>query len=127
MLILFQACRAQILKLAHPNAVVHVKTGNTIVERELVESVTTFTILYLFFTFIGSLVYSFFGFDLLESISVSVAMMSNVGPAFGSVGTMSNFAAVPALAKVIMGLQMIVGRLGIVSILMVIPTFNKRY
>ena len=126
-LILFQACRAQILKLAHPNAVVHVKTGNTIVERELVESVTTFTILYLFFTFIGSLVYSFFGFDLLESISVSVAMMSNVGPAFGSVGTMSNFAAVPALAKVIMGLQMIVGRLGIVSILMVIPTFNKRY
>lgn len=126
-LILFQACRAQILKLAHPNAVVHVKTGNTIIERELVESVTTFTILYLFFTFIGSLTYSFFGFDLLESISVSVAMMSNVGPAFGSVGTMSNFAAVPALAKVILGFQMIIGRLGIVSILMVIPTFNKRY
>ncbi len=126
-LILFQACRAQILKLAHPNAVVHVKTGNTIIERELVESVTTFTILYLFFTFIGSLIYSFFGFDLLESISVSVAMMSNVGPAFGSVGTMSNFAAVPALAKVLMGFQMIIGRLGIVSILMVIPTFNKRY
>ena len=126
-LILFQACRAQILKLAHPNAVVHVKTGNTIIERELVESVTTFTILYLFFTFIGSLIYSFFGFDLLESISVSVAMMSNVGPAFGSVGTMSNFAAVPALAKVILGFQMIIGRLGIVSILMVIPTFNKRY
>ena len=126
-LILFQACRAQILKLAHPNAVVHVKTGNTIIERELVESVTTFTILYLFFTFIGSLIYSLFGFDLLESISVSVAMMSNVGPAFGSVGTMSNFAAVPALAKVLMGFQMIIGRLGIVSILMVIPTFNKRY
>ena len=126
-LILFQACRAQILKLAHPNAVVHVKTGQTIIERELVESVTTFTILYLFFTFIGSLIYSFFGFDLLESISVSVAMMSNVGPAFGSVGTMSNFAAVPALAKVILGFQMIIGRLGIVSILMVIPTFNKRY
>ena len=54
-------------------------------------------------------------------------MMSNVGPAFGSVGTMDNFAAVPALAKVLMGFQMIVGRLGIVSILMVIPTFNKRY
>lgn len=126
-LILFQACRAQILKLAHPNAVVHVKSGNTIIERELVESVTTFTILYLFFTFVGSLIYSFFGFDLLESIGVSVAMMSNVGPAFGSVGTMSNFAAVPALAKVIMGIQMIVGRLGIVSILMIIPTFNKRY
>ena len=126
-LILFQACRAQILKLAHPNAVVHVKSGNTIIERELVESVTTFTILYLFFTFVGSLIYACFGFDLLESIGVSVAMMSNVGPAFGSVGTMSNFAAVPALAKVIMGIQMIVGRLGIVSILMIIPTFNKRY
>ena len=126
-LILFRACRAQIVKFAHPNAVVHVKTGDTIIERELVESVTTFTILYLFFTFIGALVYSCFGFDLLESTSVSIAMMSNVGPAFGSVGTMSSFAAVPALAKVLMGLQMIVGRLGIVSILMIIPTFNKRY
>ena len=40
---------------------------------------------------------------------------------------MANFAAVPALAKVIMGIQMIIGRLGIVSILMIIPTFNKRY
>ena len=126
-LIMFQACRAQIFRLAHPNAVVHVKSGNTIIERDLVESVTTFTILYLFFAFVGALIYSLFGFDLLESLSVSVAMMSNVGPAFGSVGTMSNFADVPALAKLLMGLQMIVGRLGIVSILMVIPTFNKRY
>lgn len=126
-LILMQACRAQIVKFAHPNAVVHVRTGGTIIERDLLESVTTFTILYLFFTFIGGLVYSLFGFDLLESMGISIAMMSNVGPAFGSVGTMANFAAVPALAKVIMGIQMIVGRLGIVSILMIIPTFNKRY
>ena len=126
-LILMQACRAQIVKFAHPNAVVHVRTGGTIIERDLLESVTTFTILYLFFTFIGGLIYSLFGFDLLESIGISIAMMSNVGPAFGSVGTMANFAAVPALAKVIMGIQMIIGRLGIVSILMIIPTFNKRY
>ena len=126
-LILMQACRAQIVKFAHPNAVVHVRTGGTIIERDLLESVTTFTILYLFFTFIGSLIYSLFGFDLLESMGISIAMMSNVGPAFGSVGTMANFAAVPALAKVIMGIQMIIGRLGIVSILMIIPTFNKRY
>ena len=126
-LILMQACRAQIVKFAHPNAVVHVRTGGTIIERDLLESVTTFTILYLFFTFIGGLIYSLFGFDLLESIGISIAMMSNVGPAFGSVGTMANFAAVPALAKVIMGIQMIIGRLGIVSVLMIIPTFNKRY
>lgn len=126
-LILMQACRAQIVKFAHPNAVVHVRTGGTIIERDLLESVTTFTILYLFFTFIGGLIYSLFGFDLLESMGISIAMMSNVGPAFGSVGTMANFAAVPALAKVIMGIQMIIGRLGIVSILMIIPTFNKRY
>jgi trk system potassium uptake protein TrkH len=126
-LILMQACRAQIVKFAHPNAVVHVRTGGTIIERDLLESVTTFTILYLFFTFIGGLIYSLFGFDLLESMGISIAMMSNVGPAFGSVGTMANFAAVPALAEVIMGIQMIIGRLGIVSILMIIPTFNKRY
>ena len=54
-------------------------------------------------------------------------MMSNVGPAFGSVGTMSNFAAVAPLAKWIMGLQMIIGRLGIYSALMVLTIFDRRH
>ncbi|MBR6269076.1 MAG: TrkH family potassium uptake protein [Bacteroidales bacterium] len=121
------AARAQIIKLAHPNAVVQVRSGKTLVDGELLSSVTMYVLLYLLLTLFFALIYSFFGFDLLETLGVSVSMMSNVGPAFGSVGTMSNFAAVAPLAKWIMGVQMIIGRLGIYSALMVLTIFDRRY
>ena len=121
------AARAQIIKLAHPNAVVQVRSGKTLVDNDLLSSVTMYVLLYALLTIFFALVYSFFGFDLLETLGVSVSMMSNVGPAFGSVGTMSNFAAVAPLAKWIMGVQMIIGRLGIYSALMVLTIFDRRY
>jgi len=126
-LILLNGAKAQILKMAHPNAVVQVRSGKTLVDRDLLTSVSMFVILYLLLTFVFSLIYSLFGFDLLETIGISVAMMSNVGPAFGSVGTMSNFADVQAAAKVIMGFQMIIGRLGIYSVLMIFTLFGRRH
>lgn len=124
--ILYHASRVHLLKKAYPNSVIQVKVGGIPVSTELLSSVSLFVIIYLFTTFVCSLIYSLFGFDLLESISISVAMMSNLGPAFGSVGTMSNFSMVPDAAKYIMGLQMILGRLGIYSVLLMIPMFKRR-
>ena len=126
-LILLKGAKAQIIKMAHPNSVVQIRSGNTVIDRELMSSVSMFAIVYFFVAFAFSLVYSFFGFDLLETIGVSVSMMSNVGPAFGSVGTMSNFSDVPALAKFIMGIQMIIGRLGVYSVLMIFTIFSRRH
>ena len=39
---------------------------------------------------------------------------------------MSSFAAAPELVKVLMGFQMIIGRLGIYSILLVFVLYRKR-
>ena len=124
--ILRKAAHAQLTRMAHPNAVVQVRSGNSVVDNELLTSVSIYVILYFVLAFFA-LIYSFFGFDLHETISVSVAMMSNVGPAYGSVGTMSNYAAVAPLAKWIMGLQMIIGRLGIFSALMLFTLFSRRH
>ena len=125
--ILRKAAHAQLTRMAHPNAVVQVRSGNSVVDNELLTSVSIYVILYFVLAFFFALIYSFFGFDLHETISVSVAMMSNVGPAYGSVGTMSNYAAVAPLAKWIMGLQMIIGRLGIFSALMLFTLFSRRH
>ncbi|MBO4570556.1 MAG: TrkH family potassium uptake protein [Bacteroidales bacterium] len=125
--ILRKAAHAQITRMAHPNAVVQVRSGNSVVDNELLTSVSLYVILYFVLAFFFAVIYSFFGFDFHETVSVSVSMMSNVGPAFGSVGTMSNYAAVAPLAKWIMGVQMIIGRLGIFSALMVFTLFSKRH
>ena len=125
--ILLKAAKAQLVKMAHPNAVVPVKTDGQVIEKEMLSSVSIYVCLYIIFVFVMALIYSLFGFDIMGSMSASISMMSNVGPAFGSVGTMSNFAAVPAAAKFIMGIQMIMGRLGVYSILMVFTLFGRRH
>jgi len=125
--ILWNSAKAQIEKMANPNAVVSVKTGGVTIERDLLNSVSMLTIIYLFLTLFFALVYSLFGFNFLETLGTSVSMMSNVGPAFGEYGSMSSFAQAPAASKVLMGFQMIIGRLGVYSVLMIVPMIKKRF
>ena len=122
----FRAARAQIVKIAYPNAVVQVKSDGQAIDRDLISSVSIYILLYLILTLIMAVVYAAFGLDLLTSVSASVSMMSNVGPCFGSFGSsMSNFSAAPEMVKLLMGIQMIVGRLGIYSILLVFVLYRK--
>lgn len=122
-----KAARAQLIKIAYPNAVVQVKSGGQPIDRDLISSVSIYVLLYIIITLIMAIVYAAFGLDLLTSVSASVSMMSNVGPCFGTFGSsMSSFATAPELAKVLMGIQMIIGRLGIYSILLVFILYRKR-
>ena len=122
-----KAARAQLIKIAWPNAVVQVKSDGQTIDRDLITSVSLYVLLYILITFVMAVVYAAFGLDLLTSVSASISMMSNVGPCFGTFGSsMSNFSSAPELAKVLMGIQMIIGRLGIYSILLVFVLYRKR-
>lgn len=124
--ILLKASHSQLVKIAHPNAVVHTKAGGQVIDNELYSSVSIYVLIYLFIALIGSIIYAAMGFDLISSLSASIAMMSNVGPCFGMYGSsMSSFADAPSVAKFLMGVQMIVGRLGIYSILSIFVLFRK--
>ena len=122
-----KAARAQLIKIAYPNAVVQVKSDGQTIDRDMITSVSLYVLLYLIITLVMAVVYAAFGLDLLTSVSASVSMMSNVGPCFGTFGSsMDSFSAAPELAKVLMGIQMIIGRLGIYSILLVFILYRKR-
>lgn len=124
--ILFKASRAQLVKIAHPNAVVQTKSGGQVIDRDLYTSISIYVLIYLFIVFLFALAYAAMGYDLLSSIGTSISMMSNVGPAFGQYGTsMSSFSAAPELSKFLMGFQMIIGRLGVYSVLSIFILFRK--
>jgi trk system potassium uptake protein TrkH len=57
--------------------------------------------------------YTLFGCDLTTGITASIACISNVGPGFGEVGSMSNFADLPPMLKFTSTILMLVGRLEI--------------
>ena len=57
------------------------------------------------------------GLDFTTGFTASVACIGNVGPGFGNIGSMSNYAAFPSLLKATGMLEMLIGRLEIFPIL----------
>lgn len=124
--ILFKATYIQLQRTIHPNAVLQVKYGdNDIVDKELITSVAHFAVLYIFIAFICAVIYAALGMDMTDSISASVAMIGNIGPAFGHFGSLENYAVVSVFGKLVMTVEMIIGRLGLYSVLSIFLLFRK--
>ena len=53
--------------------------------------------------------------------------MFNIGPAFGNVGPLENYAGLPALAKWVLSFDMIAGRLEFYTVLVILtPWFWRK-
>ncbi len=126
LLIFFSSFKAQLKKTVHPNAVVPVRVGNHAIEPELVSTVNIFIILYVVMILVGAIVFSVFGVTFIDAFSASISHMGNVGPAFGSVGSLDNYSHFPAIAKFLSTLQMLLGRLEIYTLLVIFVIYKWR-
>ena len=61
----------------------------------------------------GFLVNTLFGLDMMTAVSSAIACLGNVGPAFGDVGSMENYAGLPQVLKLQDTVLMLMGRLEI--------------
>ena len=115
--VLYQASKADLRKVIHPKGVFPVRLGRDVVPDQIVESVQTFFLLYMFIFMTGTLAFGIIndisgtGFDLVTSASAVASSVGNVGPGLGAVGPTSNYALVPDAGKWLLSLLMIVGRL----------------
>ncbi len=125
-LIFYKAFKAQVKKQIHPNAVVPVKLGDQVLDREIVTSASLFIVLYISIVFLVTLILTFLGVDLLDAFTASAANMGNVGPGFGSVGSLGNYSQIPAMGKFVLSVQMLMGRVEIYSMLLIVLVFRKR-
>ena len=117
----------EIYRLVHPRAVRHVKMGNEPVSPDVLSAVSTFFILYLGIFVVSSLALTIMGVDLATSFTAVATGMGNVGPGLGSIGPVENFGSLPALAKWLLSVCMLIGRLEIYTVLLLfIPEFWRR-
>ncbi|MCR4910483.1 MAG: TrkH family potassium uptake protein [Bacteroidales bacterium] len=65
------------------------------------------------------------GLDFTTGLTASVACIGNVGPGFGDVGSMANYAALPSFLKVTSMIEMLVGRLEIFPILYLFRSIGR--
>ena len=118
-LMLFKIFRTRILQMQHPNAIVRVKMDNVPVNDDVVRSVSVFITLYLFVLFVGALMLTGMGIDLMTSFSAMVACLGNVGPGFGEVSSLGNFSDLPVAGKLICAFAMLLGRLELFGFLQI--------
>ena len=84
-----------------------------------------FIISYVGIILLFSVLNTAFGLDAVTSYTASAACLGNVGPGFGEVGSMSNYAAFPVVLKYSSMLEMLLGRLEIFPMLYLIRNLYK--
>lgn len=97
----------------HPNAIIRTKVGGTVQDDSTISLVMTFIVAYIVLVLVGTIIFTVFGCDLETSFTAPIACISNVGPGFGEVGSLSNFAELPAVLKFTSTALMLIGRMEI--------------
>lgn len=127
LLILLKKTKQSITKYIFPKAVVPVKVEKQVVSEDVLTGVGNFFIAYMVIFVLAAFVLMAFGIDHMTSFSAVVASLSNIGPGFGGVGAIENYAFLPGVVKIILCACMIIGRLEIFTVLVLFfPATWKR-
>lgn len=117
----------ELLRMVERHGVFAVRLGGRPVPEVTIQGLLSLIYLSLMVLAIGVLTLAAVGVDLLTSVTATVACMFNIGPGFGTVGPAENYAHLPALAKWVLTVCMIAGRLEFYTLLVILtPAFWKR-
>jgi len=123
----FKYCYRELFCLIHPRAVIPIKIGGKAVPDDVMRSVVGFLALYMGLFALSAIALSGLGVDFITSISAVAACIGNIGPGFGLVGPVENFAPLPYLGKWLLIWCMLLGRLEIFTvIILVVPEFWRK-
>jgi trk system potassium uptake protein TrkH len=107
----------ELRRTLHPRAVLPVKLGGRVVPEDTLREVQIFMLFYLLTFAVGTAIVVALGADLLTGITASIACLGNIGPGFGEVGPMAGFAPLHPISKVVLTLEMWIGRLEVMTVL----------
>ena len=125
--ILFKYIIIHLKRILQPHAVFAIRFNGNKVTDSTYESVMSFFFLYILTFSLSALLLSFSGLDFLTCISASASAISNVGPGLGEViGPNGNYSEIGNYPKLILIATMFLGRLEMITILVLfLPTFWK--
>lgn len=127
LMILLQFVRAEVKRLLHPNAVIPVRIGDTVIPRDVVTNVLGFQALMVGLFITGVILMEMVGLDLISALGATAATLGNIGPGLGSVGPTDNYAHIPMFGKWVLTFLMLAGRLEIYTVLILFsPPFWKK-
>ncbi len=125
--ILFKYLFLHLKKMLKPHEILASRFNDKKIEETTYESVMSFFFLYILTFAISALLLSFGGLDFLTCISAAGSAISNVGPGLGEIiGPSGNYSSLSSYSKLVLILTMFLGRLEMLTILILfIPSFWK--
>lgn len=113
-----KSIKREMAALIHPRSVKVMKLEGKAVDSTMLRSIFSFLSAYLVIFVVSLLIVTLDGFDLETNFSAVAATFNNIGPGLGGVGPTSNFAGYSVLSKLVLSLDMLIGRLEIFPILL---------
>lgn len=117
--------RSQIHRLVHPQGVYVPRYNQKPLADDIILSAVAFSFLFFVSLAAFTLMLAAMDLDFVTSLTASATALTNVGPGLGeTIGPAGNFASLPSSAKWILSLAMIMGRLELLTVMVLVsPVF----
>ena len=117
--------RANLQQLVHPRAVIRQRYNRHNLDEEIVRSILTFSFFFTMTIGVLALSLALLGLDPLTALTAAASAVCNVGPGLGPIiGPVGTYASLPDAAKWLLSAGMLLGRLEIITVLVLLtPTF----
>lgn len=118
--LLFKAVGREMKKMLHPKCVVRIETDGKTVESETVNRVTVFFAVYMIILILSVLLLSVEGYSFKTNVTAVIACLNNIGPGLDLVGPLGGFGFLNPISKIVLMLDMLLGRLEIFPLLLLL-------
>lgn len=126
-IVLVKNVRNEIYRCVHQNSVLAVRVNGKVLAPEIVTKVIAFLCLYMMVVVVGGAVLTIFGIPLVDSFFSAFSCVSNTGLGAGVTGYGGGYDLLPDVAKWVLSLIMLTGRLEIFTVLILLsPGFWRK-
>lgn len=124
----FKNVKNEIATIVHPKSVHTIRFEGKKVNKEVMNSVNAYLVIYMFIFMASFLLISFENKSLETTFTAIAATLNNIGPGFDAVGPTANFGHFTPFSKCVMMFDMLAGRLELIPLLVLFsPSVWKRH
>lgn len=117
----------ELKRLIHPNAIIPLRIDRDSVRTDVITNVLAFISIYILILVFGVITITFLSYDFETAVGSVLATVGNVGPGIGDFGPFSNYSQFNVAGKWFLSFLMILGRLELLTIIVIIsPAFWRK-
>jgi trk system potassium uptake protein len=119
-LLLMKNTTYEMRRILHPNAIIPLRLNKEKVTQGVINEIMAFIFIFISVFILGTFVLSATGLDFMSSIGATASAMGNIGPGLATVGPTDTYAHLHPVAKLMLTVCMLLGRLELFTIMIIL-------